>query len=113
MYNDERQSTRSPTTSRAGSYNDGPGSRINAAGYQSRSSINEENDREDNEYEEPSGDNDDAARNDRPPQRSEDQYIAALRHRFPNRPKKDYAYSKPIGPISMFISIVFYNNYLR
>jgi hypothetical protein len=50
MYNDERQSTRSPTTSRADSYNDGPGSRINAAGYQSRSSINEENDREDNEY---------------------------------------------------------------
>jgi hypothetical protein len=100
MASDERPSTRSPTTSRTDSYRDGLGSRTNANAYNRRSSITDGND---NEYEEPGNDVDDRSINDIPPQRREDQYIAALRHRFPNRPKTDYSYSRPVGPtISRF-----------
>ncbi len=102
MYNEDEQATRSTATSRTGSYNDGPLSRPNVRAYQSRSSIIEENGQENNEYEETLDDPDRSPDNTRPPQRSEDQYIAALRYRFPNRPKTDYAYSKPVGPASMF-----------
>ncbi|CAF1168232.1 unnamed protein product [Adineta steineri] len=100
MLSDERQSQRSPTTSRTGPYRDGPASRATDRGYQQRSSIDEENDR-DNEYEEPSNDIDEETRNEPRPQRNEDPYISALRHRFPNRPKNDYSYSKPLGPSSI------------
>ena len=105
MYNDERQSTRSPTLSRTGSYTDGPAPRSNGRAYQSRSSITEDIVREDNEYEEALDEVDASSTNVRPPQRSEDQYIAALRYRFPNRPKNDYSYTKPSGPLGMFCSI--------
>lgn len=105
MYNEDLQSTRSPSGSRSGSYADGPASRNNARAYQTRSSITEETARDDNEYEEPTDDADQSPpANDRPPQRPEDQYIAALRYRFPNRPKNDYAYSRPAGPLGMFHS---------
>jgi hypothetical protein len=92
MYNEDEQ------TKRSGSYNDGPASRTTGRAYQARSSITEENGREDNEYEEATNDLDGSPTNVGPPQRSEDQYIAALRYRFPSRPKTDYAYSKPVGP---------------
>lgn len=101
MYNEDLQSTRSPSGSRSGSYADGPPSRNNARAYQTRSSITEETARDDNEYEEPNNGANESPQNDRPPPRAEDQYIAALRYRFPNRPKDDYAYSKPLGPIGM------------
>ncbi|UJR09263.1 hypothetical protein I4U23_013509 [Adineta vaga] len=77
MLGDERRSIRSPTTSPNGSYRD---------------------ERDDNEYEEPSNDLEEQPRNDGPPLPAQDQYISALRHRFPNRSKNDYVYSKPIGP---------------
>jgi hypothetical protein len=98
MASDERQSTRSPTTSRSDSYRDGTGLRSNGNPYNRRSSITDGND---NEYEDPTNDVDDVP-NIRPPQRKEDQYLAALRHRFPNRPKTDYSYSRPIAAASMF-----------
>src|SRR4051794_12671840 len=107
MYNDERQSTRSPTTSRTGSYTDGPGSRINTRPYQARSSITEDNIREDNEYEDGLHDINESTRSAGPPQNSEDQYIAALKYRFPNRSKNDYAYRRPSGPSSIFHNIFF------
>jgi hypothetical protein len=106
MYSEERQSSRSPTISRTDSYRDGPSSRINDRGYQLRSTIPEYNGTDDNEYEETPGSVDESARNERPPQRSEDQYIAALRYRFPSRPKSDYAYSKPVAPGSKFNNII-------
>jgi hypothetical protein len=106
MYSDERQSSRSPTTSRTDSYRDGPAPRTNGRGYQLRSTITEQTERDDNEYEEALED-DEQARIEPPPQRSEDQYIAALRYRFPNRPKSDYAYSKPPGPAGNFNRIFF------
>jgi len=110
MYSDEQQSTRSPATSRTDSYRDGPGLRTNnERAYQLRSTANKENGTEDNEYEETPGDDDEPARNELPPPRSEDQYIAALRYRFPSRPKTDYAYSKPLGPSSMLILNIFQN----
>ncbi len=103
MSSAERQSTRSPTiTSRSDSYRDGPTSRAAGRPYQQRSSITEENEREDNEYEEALDDVDEQSKPERPPQRSEDQYISALRYRFPNRAVTDYVYSKPVGPASMF-----------
>lgn len=101
MYSDERQSARSPTTSRTDSYGDGPRARTNGHAYQRRSSIIEENGSGDNEYEGGLEDAEEPTPNVRPPQRAEDQYVAALQHRFPSRPKSDYSYSKPIGPISM------------
>lgn len=110
MHSDERQSTRSPTTSRSDSYRDGPTPRANGNAYQTRSSITEENGKGYNEYEETVDDVDDPPANVRPPQRSEDQYIAALRYRFPNRPKTDYAYSKPLGPSGIFNKILFKKN---
>ena len=95
MYSDTRLSTRSPTGSRTDSYADGPGPRSNVGAYQTRSSVTEDTVREDNEYEEAPDDIEETSRAaDRPPQRSEDQYIAALRYRFPNRAKDDYAYKK-------------------
>lgn len=102
MYNEDLQSTRSPSGSRSGSYADGPASRINARPYQARSSITEETARDDNEYEEPTNEGDSSPAIDRPPPPPQDQYIAALRYRFPNRSKNDYAYSKPLGPAGMF-----------
>jgi hypothetical protein len=98
MYNEDEQARRSPITSRAGPYNGGPISRTNGRAYQARSSITEETGREDNEYEEAPNESDVSPVNVGPPPRSEDQYISALRYRFPNRPKSDYAYSKPAGP---------------
>ncbi len=101
MYNDDLQSNRSQSGSRAGSYGNGPATRNNGRGYQARSSIVEETGQDDNEYEGAPNAGDESPRNERPPQRSEDQYIAALRYRFPNRPKNDYSYTKPIGPTGM------------
>ncbi|CAF2080458.1 unnamed protein product [Rotaria magnacalcarata] len=99
MFSDERESTRSPTTSKTDSYRGGPMSRENDHPYQRRSSMSEENERDDNEYEAAPEDIDEPPRRGPPPPR-EDQYIAALRYRFPNRPKTDYAYSKPLAPLT-------------
>lgn len=103
ILSDERQSTRSPTISRTDSYRDGPMSNPTDRPYQQRSSITEDIEREDNDYEEPSNESGSQERDDRPPPRREDQYIAALRYRFPNRPKTDYAYKQPVGPAGIFI----------
>ncbi|CAM2718812.1 unnamed protein product [Rotaria socialis] len=99
MFGDERESTRSPTTSKTDSYRGGPMSRENDHPYQRRSSLNEEYERDDNEYEAAPEDISESQKKGPPPPR-EDQYIAALRYRFPNRPKTDYAYSKPLVPLS-------------
>ncbi|CAF0895467.1 unnamed protein product [Adineta ricciae] len=97
MFGDERESIRSPTTSR-----NGPMSRTNDRSYQQRSSITEDTERDDNEYEEPSNDLDEQpSKIDRPPPPPQEQYISALRYRFPNRPKTDYAYSKPVAPANV------------
>ena len=105
MYNEDEQVIRSPLTSRAGSYNEGLTSRTNGRPYQARSSITEETGREDNEYEGAPNESDVPPVNVGPPPRSEDQYISALRYRFPNRPKSDYAYSKPAGPAGKYFQI--------
>ncbi|CAF2642463.1 unnamed protein product [Rotaria sp. Silwood2] len=93
-----RQSTRSPTTSQTDSYGAGSVPRTNGRPYPQRSSINEENERDDNEYEPASDDIDEQERTYRPPPRNEDPYLSALKLRFPNRPRTDYAYSRPSGP---------------
>ncbi|CAF1077701.1 unnamed protein product [Didymodactylos carnosus] len=58
-----------------------------------RSSIDEEDDAQ---YEEPGGLTETDGRPEPPPQQRDQQYIGALQHRFPSRPKSDYAYSAPI-----------------
>lgn len=75
---------------------------MNGRAYQRRSSYNEDMERDDNYLPSASDDVDEQSKSDQPPPPREDQYIAALRHRFPSRPKTDYAYSKPLGHLSMF-----------
>lgn len=103
MYSDDRQSSRSPTNSRAGSYREGPVGRFtnrsDSGAYQQRSSIMEADEREDKEYDQPVYDSEDASvETPRPRPTNDDPYVSALHYRFRNRPKSDYVYSKPSGP---------------
>ncbi|CAF1296066.1 unnamed protein product [Rotaria sp. Silwood1] len=100
MLSAERQSTRSPTTSQTDSYGTGIASRANGRPYQQRSSITGENERQDDEYGTAPDDMDEQERTYRPPPRNEDPYLSALKIRFPNRPRGDYAYTRPTGPLN-------------
>jgi hypothetical protein len=103
MFSDVRRSAQSPTNSARDPYSEKITSRTNERRYGRPIESSEVDEQEDNDYEEAVyEDHDTSDEADRPLTRREDPYIAALRHRFPNRPKTDYVYSKPIGPSSMF-----------
>lgn len=101
MYNERQNIVRSPTGSRRGSYESGPKPALNGRPYQPHSLITEEAPpRDDNEYGEAIDEREEEPRSEpQPPRPKDDPYIEALRHRFPNRPKNDYAYTRPPGPL--------------
>lgn len=101
MYNSRKPAARSPTNSPTDSLRETAESRSGGGAYQQRSSLAED---EENDYEPANYNADDSPGETEPvtPRPTEDPYISALRHRFPNRPPGDYSYSKPVGPASMF-----------